>query len=232
MLPKIDYPIHTIQIPSNKKKHNFRPFLVKEEKLLLMAKESGDDNDILGGIKQVVNNCCIDDKFNIDEISTTDLAFLFIRLRSISVNNKVKQVYFDPDDNKDYTVEIDLDKVEIYQPKIVSNIIKISKTMGFTLRYPPAKIVGEEMHEDAIGTEIILHCIERIFDGDEIFIPSDYKKEDLIEFIDNLPIPTLESVNEFMNNIPELRYIVKYTNSLGTEKEIVLKTLADFFLFR
>lgn len=232
MLPKIDQPIHTIEIPSTKKKQNFRPFLVKEEKLLLMAKESGEDNDILRAIKQVVNNCCIDENFDINKISTTDLAFLFIKLRSISVNNKIKQSYIDYDDNQTYTLEIDLDKVEVHQEKIVPNIIKISKNMGIVLRYPPAEILGKEIKEDVLGTSTIIHCIEKIYESDEIFLPKDYKSEDLIEFIENLPVQALEAINDFISNAPGLRYVLKYTNSLGTEKEIVLSTLADFFTFR
>lgn len=224
--------MHTIQVPSNKKKHNFRPFLVKEEKLLLMAKESGEDLDVLKAIKQVVNNCCIDDKFDINEISATDLAYLYIRLRSISVNNKVKQNYIDYEDNQTYTIEIDLDKVEVYQEKVVSNIVKVSKNMGLILKYPSAGIVGEKLEEDAIGTDIIINSIEKIFENEEIFYPKDYKKKDLLEFIEHLPVSALEAINEFMINVPELRYVAKYTNSLGTEREIVLKTLSDFFYFR
>jgi hypothetical protein len=233
MLPKIEYSIHTIQIPSTKKKLNFRPFLVKEEKLLLMAKESADDNDILRAIRQIVNNCCVDEKFNINDMSITDLAFIFIRLRSISVNNKIKQTYLDHDDDKTYTVEIDLDKVEIHQEKVVPNIIKISNTMGLVLRYPPAQIFGQEPEAgDVIGTEVIANCIEKIYQGEEIFLPNDYSKKDLIDFIEHLPIHALEAINEFIDNTPELRYETSYTNSLGQEKKIVLKTLADFFTFR
>lgn len=232
MLPKIDYPIHTLQIPSNKKKHNFRPFVVKEEKILLMAKESGEDVDVLTAIKQIVNNCCIDEKFNVNEISTTDLAFLFLRLRSISVNNKVKQTYIDNDDGEPYTFEIDLDKVEVYQERVVSNIIKISKTMGLIMHHPPAKMIGTPMTEDIVGADVIAYCIEKIYENDEIFLPMDYKQKDLIEFVENLPIPALEAINEFLDSAPELRYVIKYKNSLDQDKEIVLRTLADFFEFR
>ena len=227
MLPQIEHPLHTIQIPSTKKKHNFRPFLVKEEKLLLMAKE-GNDHDILRAIKQVVNNCCIDTKFDINSISITDISYLFIRLRAISINNKIKQTYIDNEDGKTYTFEIDLEKVTVYQEKTIPNVIKISKNMGIMMKYPPAQLMDEEGEEDSL----LLKCIDKIFEGDEIFLPQDYKKKDLLDFIENLPIPTLEAMNEFINNSPELRYVIKYTNSLGKDKEIVLKTLSDFFIFR
>jgi hypothetical protein len=229
MLPKIEHPIHTIQIPSTHKKHNFRPFLVKEEKLLLMAKESGEESDILRAIKQIVNNCCIDDKFRVDDISATDLAFLFIRLRAISVNNKIKQTYLDPDDNKTYTVEIDLDQVKVHQDKVVSNIIKISKNMGIVMRYPPAQVVDDDSDDSDL---FLIRSIDKIYEDDDIHLPKDYKKKELIEFIEHLPINVLEAMNEFINNSPTLLYVAKYTNSLGTEREITLRALTDFFIFR
>jgi hypothetical protein len=229
MLPKIEHPIHTIQLPSNNKKHNFRPFLVKEEKLLLMAKESGEEEDILRAIKQIVNNCCIDEKFAINDISATDLAYLFIRLRAISVNNKIKQTYLDPDDNKTYTVEIDLDKVKVHQDKVVSNIVKISKNMGIVMRYPPAQIVDDDIRD---GDLFLIRSIDKIYEGEEIHNPKDYKKTELVEFIEHLPINVLETMNEFINNSPSLLYVVTYTNSLGNEKKIILKSLTDFFTFR
>jgi hypothetical protein len=232
MLPKIEHPMYTIQIPSNKKKHNFRPFLVKEEKLLLMAKE-GDESDILRAIKQIVNNCCIDNNFNVNDISITDLSYLYIRLRSISVNNKVKQTYIDMEDNKSYTVEIDLDKVEVVQDNVVTNIVKITPTMGIILRHPPANLLNEEEFEDdVIGSTIITYCIEKVYENDEIFLANDYKKEELAQFIENLPVPALETINEFLDNAPYLKYTVEYTNSMGTVQKFDLRTLNDFFYFR
>ena len=112
MLPKIQYPVHTIIVPSTKKKVNFRPFLVKEEKILLMAKESEKDSDILMAVKQIVNNCSTDPKFDVNSLSIFDLEYIFLKLRAASVDNTIKISYKDLEDDKVYDFEIDLLKKE------------------------------------------------------------------------------------------------------------------------
>ena len=107
-LPKIDYPVYKIKVPSQKKESQFRPFLVKEEKLLLMAKESDNTSDILSAIKQIINNCSIDSKFDVNKLALFDLEYVFLKLRSISVDNIVKVSYKDNEDEKVYDFEIDL----------------------------------------------------------------------------------------------------------------------------
>ena len=113
MIPKVKHPITTLTVPSNGKKISVRPMLVKEEKLLLMAKESKQVGEVLAAIKQVVGNCIIDKNFDIDKISIFDLEYLFLQLRAISVSNVVKVSYEDPEDNKTYDFDIDLQKIEV-----------------------------------------------------------------------------------------------------------------------
>ena len=139
-LPKISYPVHTIQIPSTKKNAKFRPFLVKEEKLLLMAKESQNNADILKSIKQIVNNCCLDDNFDDKKITIFDLEYLFIKLRAFSVDNVVKVSYRDEEDNQNYDFEIDLEEVKIDFPEKNDNNIKISDKFGILMKYPSASL--------------------------------------------------------------------------------------------
>lgn len=206
--------------------HNFRPFLVKEEKILLMAKESEDDADVQRSIKQIVNNCCVDQNFNVDDITLTDLGYLFIRLRAISVDGKVKQSYKDMEDEKIYDFEIDLNKVEVKQDKVVNNNIQISKTMGLILKYPTAQMTNDE------DFGLIPRCIDKIYDGEEIYDAKNCSIKELSEWIDNLTIQELEKINEFMANIPRLEYVINYKNSLGNDRKIVLSGLNDFFSFR
>ena len=110
-LPKIEYPIHLINIPSINKKIKFRPFLVKEEKLLLMAKESDNLADNLLATKQVINNCCLE-PLDINKLAIFDLEYIFLKLRALSVDNMVKLSYVDNEDNKTYTFDVDLNEVE------------------------------------------------------------------------------------------------------------------------
>ena len=116
-LPKISYPTYTIKVPSTKKNVKFRPFLVKEEKLLLMAKESENNADILQSIKQIVNNCCLDENFDNEKLTIFDLEYIFIKLRAFSVDNIVKVSYKDEEDGQNYDFEVDLNSVEIDFPE-------------------------------------------------------------------------------------------------------------------
>jgi len=124
-LPKIQSPTFEVIIPSINKTVLFRPFLVKEEKILLMAQQSNDDKDIIKAIKQVVNNCCLDDKLDIDKLATFDLEYLFLKLRARSVNNVVEILYKDAEDEKEYKFSINLDDVEVTMPKKSEKNIKI-----------------------------------------------------------------------------------------------------------
>ena len=233
MLPKIQYPINSIKLPSTKKLLNFRPYLVKEEKILLMAKESGDIRDILRAIKQIVNNCSIDPGFSINNITTTDLSYLFLQIRSISVDNKIIQTYKDKEDEEEYSFTIDLTKIEVKQDKEISNNIKINKDVTIAMKYPTADMYDSDMVDDndVMNYSIITKCIDKIYEKNEIFDPKTHSKQELTEFVENLTIKALESIMEFLNNAPRLEYIIEYKNSKGNDRRIVLNTLNDFFIF-
>jgi hypothetical protein len=233
LLPKITYPIHSIKLPSTKKLLNFRPYLVKEEKILLIAKESGETTDILRAIKQIVGNCCVDPKFNVKDITTTDLSFLFLQIRAFSVDNKITQTYKDMEDEKEYTFTIDLSKIEVKQDKEIDNNIKINKDIIISMKYPTTSMYDENYVDssDLINYDIIIKCIDKIYDKNEIHDTKTYSKQELIEFVENLTIKTLESIMEFLNNAPRLEYVIEYKNEKGNERKIVLNTLNDFFTF-
>jgi hypothetical protein len=232
-LPKITYPIHSIKLPSTKKLLNFRPYLVKEEKILLIAKESGETTDILRAIKQIVGNCCVDPKFNVKDITTTDLSYLFLQIRAFSVDNKITQTYKDMEDEKEHTFTIDLSKIEVKQDKEIDNNIKINKDVIISMKYPTTSMYDENYVDssDLINYDIIIKCIDKIYDNNEIHDTKTYSKQELIEFVENLTIKTLESIMEFLNNAPRLEYVIEYKNEKGNERKIVLNTLSDFFTF-
>lgn len=234
-LPKIDYPVLKIQIPSLKKDFMFRPFLVKEEKLLFMAKESKKEADIFIAIKQVIQNCCLEKNFDVDKIAIFDLEYIFIKLRSFSIENTVKLSLRDADDKNMYEFEVNLDEVEIVYPKQAENTIKINENVGLIMKFPPASIYSDEsflsLQKDQLF-ELILRCIDKIYDGEEVIDVKTVKKEDLTEFIESMNIKVFEKVHEFLINTPKIKYEIKYKNSLGNEKVIELNSLNDFFSWR
>lgn len=233
-LPKIEYPIHVIEVPSLKKSFRFRPFLVKEEKLLLMAKESETPSDILLAIKQVINNCVLD-KLDIEKIALFDLEFLFIKLRSVSVDNVVKLSYKDNQDEKNYDFDVKLDDIKVLFPEKVNNNIAISKDTGIIMKYPLASLYSDKEFlslEQGYMFELIVRCIDKVYVGETIYSIKDYKKEEIVEFLENLNLKVFEEIQEFLVNIPKLNYVINYKNSLGNDRSIILSSLNDFFTWR
>jgi hypothetical protein len=232
-LPKINTPMFDFIIPSSKKKIKIRPMLVKEEKLLLMAKESGENGDILNAIKQVVNNCIIDSDVDVDKFPIFDLEYLFIKIRSISVSNVTKVSYRDNEDNKVYDFDIDLDKIQVIFPESIEKRIMISDDTGIVLKYPDASLYSDNIFMNNSETEVFemmaLNCIEKIFSGDEIYSPKDYTKVELMEFLENMDINSFNKFREFTNNLPKMEYVISYKNDIGNDRRIVLSSLNDFF---
>ena len=234
-LPKIDYPILNIKVPSLKKDFMFRPFLVKEEKLLLMAKESNNDADVFSAIKQVVQNCSLDKKFDVNSIAIFDLEYIFLKLRAFSIDSIVKIGYRDNEDKKVYEFEVDLEKINVEFPKKTENTIKINENVGIILKYPPASLYSDEeylnLEKDQLF-ELIIRCVDKIYDGEEVFNAKDFSKEQISEFLENLNVKVFEKIHNFLLSTPSIKHVIKYKNSMDKEKEIVLKSLNDFFSWR
>ena len=235
-LPKIDYPILNINIPPDKKPTKFRPMLVKEEKLLLMAKASEDESDILQAIKQVVTNCCLDDGFDVDKLPLYSLEYVFIQLRGSSIGSEVEVTYRDLEDNKSYNFTVDLNKVEIKYPKKVDNVVKVNKKSGLVLKHPSAEIYNDREFLKAEGDEtfyrLIVRCIEQVYDEDNVYEARDFDEAALLEFLEYLDIKSFDKIRNFMSSVPTLYYKLEYTNENGKKREIEMKNLSDFFTLR
>jgi T4 bacteriophage base plate protein len=232
-LPKIEHPIFTIQIPSSKKNIKFRPFLVKEEKILLIAKESNKENDMMLAIKQIVNNCCLED-LDIDKLPIFDLEFLFLQLRAQSVNNTVNVSYRDLEDEQFYDFTIDLFKVDVKFPD-VSNKIEINDKVGIIMKYPEAALFEDKAFIDSGDDafyQLILRCVDKLYDEDNVYDVKNYTLEDLEEYIYNLDIKTFEKIRDFMMNQPRVYYAIEYKNSNKNSRKIELTSLTDFFTLR
>lgn len=231
-LPKINYPLFEVEIPSTQKSIKMRPFLVKEEKLLLMAQSSGNSRDVVLAIKQVVNNCIVD-KLDIDKLTTFDLEYLFVKLRSRSINNIIDVTYNDPEDEQQYNLKIDLDKVEIQRDERHNNKVEITDEMGIVLRYPKTdmlKSVEQATSEVDLYFEVIKYCIDKVYDAENVYETSEQTDEELQEFVTSLDVNTFKQIQLFLETMPKLHYEASYTNSKGTKRKVVLQNLNDFFM--
>jgi hypothetical protein len=235
-LPKISHPMFDVVIPSSKKKLKIRPMLVKEEKILLMAKTNDDEKAILPAIKQVVNNCIVDADIDVDKMTTFDIEYLFVKIRSVSVNNISKVSYRDNSDNKVYDFEVDLEKVEVKFPEKIEKNIKINETSGIVMKYPEASLYSDDEFvnvspEEFIET-LVVRCIDKIYDGDQMYDTKSFTVKELKEFIEQLDINTYDKMRAFFSDLPKLYYKVEYKNSNGEDREIIMNSLNDFFTLR
>lgn len=228
-LPKIDVPTFTLTIPSTKKELGFRPFLVKEEKILLMAQQ-GTETDMISAIKQIINNCCLD-KLDVDTLATFDLEYLFLKLRGKSVNNIIELKFKDNEDEKVYDFQIDLDKIEVTFPEENNPKIKINDKLGIIMKYPSVNATQSVMNvEDRaeMFNKILVNSVEMIYDDEEVYPVSDHTEEELLEFIDNLDSKTFKKIEKFFENMPRLTHVLEYTNTKGNKRKIELNTVQDF----
>jgi hypothetical protein len=232
MLPKINHPTYEFIIPSTQTKELFRPFLVKEEKVLLMAKSSEESTEIFRAVKQNVNNCAIRNDFDIDKLTIFDLEYLFLQLRAVSVNNIATVSYKDSEDNKVYDFEIDLKTITVQFPENIDKTIKINEDVGLVMKYPSASLLNDveflKSGEESMF-ELVIRCIDKIYDADTVYDLANYTKEDIESFLDDIGIDNFKKIQDFMESMPKLSYTIEYTNSLNNARKIELNSLSDFF---
>ena len=231
-LPKIDLPLNTITLPSDDSKVLYRPFTVKEEKILLVAAESKDPMVEMVAIKQVVNNCLIDKP--IEEISMLDLEYIFLKLRASAVNNTAAFTITDPDTNESIPLEMDLENMEILRDPNHSKEVRINDDLVLFLKYPNiddfTKIIDMEATDPLVNYVIMVSCLDTLATEDEVHNFADYTPEDIADFMDNLTGDIIKKISNFFDTMPKLRQELKYTNSNEDEKVFVIEGMRSFFI--
>jgi T4 bacteriophage base plate protein len=235
-LPKIKVPLFDVTIPSQKKDAKYRPFLVKEEKILLMAQAGGTRKEMINALKQVINNCVTmldGSDVDVDNLTTFDLEYIFLKIRSKSVDNVVELKYTDNEDQKSYDFKVSLDNIEIQENPEHNKKIKISDDIGIIMKYPTPAIVNAVEDPDASETDVsirmIRECIDQIYDKENVFLAKEASKEELDEFVDSMTVKNFEDIQKFFETMPRLYHKIEYKNSKGTARTIELVSLEDFF---
>ena len=229
-LPKIDIPTFQLTVPSLQKAMTFRPFLVKEEKILLMGQQGNNAGDMIGAIKQVINNCCLED-LNVEDLASFDLEYIFIKLRARSVDNIVKLRYKDNEDEKLYDFEVNLDEIEVDFDANIDKKIQINDTIGMIMKYPNVsaaeRLAGIDDQQELVS-KLLLECIETIYDENAVYPVHEYSEQEITEFVDSIDARSFKKVETFFENMPKLQYTITYTNELGHERNITLNSVQDF----
>jgi hypothetical protein len=231
-LPKIELPIYQCELPSTGKKIKFRPFTVKEEKILLTAQESKETEQILISIKQILTNCMLDK--DVAELAVFDIEYLLIQLRSKSVDNKVEFEITDPATEEKIKLELDLGTVKVERNKEHTNKVVISDQYTLFLKYPTIDNFEALMSKEEPTAEdsynLMISCLEKLASEDEVFNFKDFSKEEIDEFVESLHSDMIKKIKIFFDTMPKVRHEIKYQNSKGDSNVFVIEGTQTFFI--
>ena len=234
-LPKLTTPTYELEVPSTDEKLKYRPFLVKEEKILLIALESGESKQMINAVKDIVTECTFD-KVDLGKLPMFDVEYIFLNIRAKSVGEVSTLRLLCPDDKETYVdVDIDLSKIMVQVDKGHNPKIELTDEMGMIMSYPNIDSMTETgiTNIDASNMlDVIGSCILQIYDkkGEEVFDAKDQTKKELTEFIESLNTKQFQEVQKFFDTMPKLKQIVELKNpKTGVKSKIVLQGLNDFF---
>jgi len=237
-LPKINTPTYELELPSTGKKIRYRPFLVREEKILIMALESENMKQITDAIVQILSDCILTKSVKVSDLSTFDIEYLFLNVRAKSVGETVEVNITCPDDGETTVqMEIDIDSIKVQKNKDHTNIIKLDDNLSMKLKYPSLEQFVENNFETSDDTSdvnkslsMITSCIDIIYDSEESWSAADCTKKELDEFLEQLNTKQFKEIETFFVTMPKLSHTVKVKNpNTGVESEVVLEGLASFF---
>ena len=231
-LPKLDTPIHTLVLPSTGQEIKYRPFLVKEQKLLMMAQESEEDDQMYHIMSNIVRACTFD-KVDADTVPLFDIEYVFLKLRAKSVGETAKLRVLCPDDEKTYTeLEVNLDNIDVQMTENHTNIVELSDKVKIIMKYPQLKdmkMIGADLQGVEQVFSILKYCIHEVHDGEKVYNRVDVTEKDIEDFIESFSTTQLESVINFFDTMPKLRHTMTITNpKTKVMSDIVLEGLQSF----
>jgi len=236
-LPKIATPTYELELPSSGETIQYRPFLVKEEKLLVIALESEDTKQITTAIKTVIKNCILTKNIKVETLPTFDIEFLFLNIRGKSVGEEIEVNIICPDDNETQVpVKINLDDIKVQKNEEHSNKIKIDNSIMMEMRYPSldqfikSNFDFSEKNAMDQSFELIGSCIDTIYTEDEVWATGDVTKKEISDFLESMNSSQFKGIERFFETMPKLSHTIKVKNpKTEVESEVVLEGLASFF---
>ena len=241
-LPTLNAPEHTLELPSTGDKVKYRPFLVKEQKILMLAQEGDSEEESVEAIKQIINNCCSLDEKAIENLPLFDIEYIFLQLRSKSVGESVT-LYFrhqecENNDNQPSTkqteINVDLSKVKVTKDPKHTTKIQLTKDVGVIMKYPKIDLINKYqetgLNADTIF-ELIGNCIDKVYDSENSYNNSDYTPEEMENFISSMTETQFQDIRNFFDTMPVLKHTVKFTCvDCGFKDNIELEGIQSFFI--
>lgn len=236
-LPKIATPTYELELPSTGQTIQYRPFLVKEEKLLVLAMESEDTKQITTAIKTVIKNCILNKNIKVESLPTFDIEYLFLNIRGKSVGEEIEVNIVCPDDGETTVpIKLNVDDIQIQKNDEHSKQIKLDETLVMEMKYPSLDQFIKNNFDMTNGNtmdqsfDLIASCVDKIYNEEEVWSAADVTKKEMIEFLDQMNSGQFKEIEKFFETMPKLSHTVKVTNPIsGVESEVVLEGLSSFF---
>ena len=238
-LPTIETPTYELKLPSSNKKIKYRPFLVKEEKILILALESKNQNDITNAVTDVLKKCILTRGVKVDDLPTFDIEYLFLNIRAKSIGEDIKLTVTCPDDGETKVpVTIYVDEIKVIKPKDHKIDIVLDDKMSLRMKYPSLNQFIESNFDTEDESEtivdktfrVVADCMDTIFDGEDAWEAKDYTPDERVKFVEQLNSKQYKKVEKFFASMPKLSHTIEVINPNTKEKNsVVLEGLADFF---
>ena len=233
-LPKLVAPTYDLELPSTGQKIKYRPFLVKEEKILLLAMESEDEKQMVNAVQTILKNC-ISTKLKIEDLSVFDIEYLFLNIRGKSVGEDMELNVTCPDDGETVVpITLNVEDIKVEKSDEHERIIPLTGTVSINMKYPSMEMFVQNNFAGNIKTEDVFDlassCIDQVIDGDEVYEVKSFSKKEVTEFLDSLDTNQFLKIQKFFETMPKLKHTIKVTNpNTKKDNEIVLEGLASFF---
>lgn len=233
-LPKIVTPTYELRLPSTDQLIKYRPFLVKEEKVLLMAMESEDESQMINAVKTILKNCIVS-KIKVDDLAVFDIEYLFLNIRAKSVGEQIELNITCPDDGETMVpVELNVEDIKVQKSEDHSNIIQLNDTISVVMKYPSMEMFVKTNFTASAKTEdvfeIAASCIDQVVEGEDVYETKSFSKKEINEFLDSLDTAQFLLIQKFFESMPKLSHNIKVINPVTeVESDVVLEGLASFF---
>ena len=235
-LPKLSVPTYELEVPSTGKTIKYRPFLVKEEKILLLAMETEDESQMANAVKTILKNCIQTPRFKLESLALFDIEYIFLNIRGKSVGETVDLSVTCPDDGTTTVdISIDLDDIKVQKSDEHTNILKMNDDVSVVMKYPSMDLFVKNNMKDSGSDvddvfEIASLCIEQIVDGEEVYEASNSSKKEIMEFLEGMDTKQFLLVQKFFETMPKLSHSVEVTNpNSGVTSAVVIEGLSSWF---
>lgn len=235
-LPKLSTPTYELEVPSTGKKIKYRPFLVKEEKILLLAMETEDEKQMADAVKTILSNCIQTARFKVESLSLFDIEYIFLNIRGKSIGETVEVNVTCPDDGATIVpIEIDIDDIKVQKSDDHTNIIKLNDSVSVIMKYPSMDLFIKNNMKDSQSEiddvfEIASMCIEQIVDGEEVYETANFSKKEILEFLEGMDTKQFVEIQKFFETMPKLSHTVQIKNpATGVTSDVVIEGLSSFF---